>query len=180
MRRFSLLVLKDHLVRLFPRGRGPETHFPSASRPYPLVLSDLLLQVRGHLANVAQVELTSRLAEADRLEVRHRGFKERLKLMPAQTPLDESLMLPVNADFPLLTGFSEHQVLILDAEVDRLTVINDLPGLPRRSVGVRVSLGPRPFTTGPGPEASHGQTCPGNCSPGHRRLRIPHKTRRHL
>ena len=58
-------------------------------------------------------------------------------------------MLPVNADFPLLTGFSEHQVLILDAEIDRLRVIHDLAGLPRRPVGVRVGLGPRPFATGP-------------------------------
>ena len=77
MSRFSLLVLKDHLVRLFPRGRGPETHFLSVSRPDPLVLPDLLLQVRGHLAKVAQVELASRLAEADQLEVRNRGFKKR-------------------------------------------------------------------------------------------------------
>ena len=47
--------------------------------------------------------------------------------MPAQTPLDESLVLPVNANFALLTGFSKHQVLILDAEVDRLGVLGDLP-----------------------------------------------------
>ena len=69
--------------------------------------------------------------------------------MPAQTPLDESLMLSVNAHFALLARLSEHQVLILDAEVDRLRVIYDLAGLPRRAVRVRVSLGPRPFATGP-------------------------------
>ena len=69
--------------------------------------------------------------------------------MPAQSPLDESLMLPVNANLALLARLSEHQVLILDAEVDRLRVVYDLAGLPRRAVRVRVSLGPRPFATGP-------------------------------
>ena len=68
---------------LFPRGRGPEAHLLGIPRPDPLVLADLL---RRHLAKVAQVELPGRLAEADRLEVRHRGFEERLELMPAQTP----------------------------------------------------------------------------------------------
>ena len=33
--------------------------------------------------------------------------------MPAQTPLDESLVLPVNTNFTLLAGLSEHQVLSL-------------------------------------------------------------------
>ena len=69
--------------------------------------------------------------------------------MPAQTPLDESLVLPVNANFPLLAGFSEHQVLVLDAEIDRLRVLSDLAGLPGRSVRVRVRLSPRPFAPGP-------------------------------
>ena len=131
VRRLSLLVLKDHVVGLFPRGRGPEAHLLGILRPDPLVLADLLLQVRRHLAKVAQVELPGRLAEADRLEVRHRGLEERLELMPAQTPLDESLMLSVNAHFALLARLSEHQVFILDAEVDRLRVIYDLAGLPR-------------------------------------------------
>ena len=111
---------------LLPRGRGPETHVFGVSRPDPLILTDLLLQVRGHLAKVAQVELTGRLAEPDRLKVRHGSLKERLKLMPAQTPLDESLVLPVNANFTLLARLSEHQVLILDPEIDRLRVVHDL------------------------------------------------------
>ena len=80
VRRLSLLVLKDHLAhtQLFPRGRGPEAHnhqrfaakYTFNTRPDPLVLADLLLQVRRHLAKVAQVELCEEgpLAEADRLK----------------------------------------------------------------------------------------------------------------
>ena len=147
--RLSLLVLQHHLVALFPRLWGTETYVLSIPGPDTLTLADLLLQVRRHLAKVAQVELPGRLAEADRLEVRHRGLEERLKLMPAQTPLDESLVLPVNAHFPLLAGLSEHQALVLDAEIHRFGVVHDLPGLPRRSVSVRVGLRPRPFAPGP-------------------------------
>ena len=71
--RLSLLVLQHHLVALFPRLWGTETYVLSVPWPDTLILADFLLQVRRHLAKVAQVELPGRLAEADRLEVRHRG-----------------------------------------------------------------------------------------------------------